>query len=197
MNLASSMEDDDTRVQFHELFERTFNRNKQSQSEIFEKWLVRSRAWGRRAPAGVKDEPWNIVHFPAYVSSTLTSSPGTAAAKKKIDRENADLWDKYMLTVRKYTVVATSFEFVLNEPAYWSYIGAEDTRVSLETMIERCLALAHSSKINEGNVTWTTLSFGESLEDSHQHQNHIAIGSRLRYGRGQKPVVHHFGGVPV
>lgn len=190
MNLAQSMEDDDTRFQFHELFERTFNRKPQTRQQIFEKWQVRSRAWGQRAPAGVKDEPWNIVHFPAYVSSTLTSSPGTAAAKKKIERENNVLWEKYLLTVRKYTCVATDFEFVLNEPAYWTYIGAEDTRVSLETMIDRCLALAHRSSIHEGKSLWKVLSFGEDQEK-------IAIGSRLRFGRGQKPVVHHFGGVPV
>ncbi len=192
MNLASSMEDDDTRIQFHELFEKTFNRKHQSQLEILEKWTIRSRAWGQRAPAGVKDEPWNIVHFPAFVSSTLTSSPGTAAAKKKCDRENAVLWEKYLLTVRKYTVVATNFDFVLNEPAYWMYIGAEDTKVSLETMIERCLNLTHRSQIQEGKSLWTALSWGEKNE-----QEGIAIGSRLRYGRGQRPVVHHFGGVPV
>ena len=191
MNLASSMEDDDTRIQFHELFERTFNRKSQTTTQILEKWTIRSRAWGQRAPAGVKDEPWNIVHFPAFVSSTLTSSPGTAAAKKKCDRENALLWEKYLLTVRKYTVVATNFEFVLNEPAYWTYIGAEDTKVSLEVMIERCLNLAHRSQIHEGKSLWTALSWGEI------DQENIAIGSRLRYGRGQKPVVHHFGGVPV
>lgn len=195
MNLAQSMEDDDTRIQFHELFERTFNRKQQTQAEIYEKWVTRSRAWGQRAPGGIKDEPWNIVHFPAFVSSTMTCSPGTAAAKKKIDRENAELWEIYLLTVRKYTVIATNFEFVLNEPAYWSFIGAEDTRVSLETMIERCLVLAHHSPINEGNLTWTALSYGESHEEN--NNNNIAIGSRLRYGRGQRPVVHHFGGVPV
>ena len=190
MNLAQSIEDDDTRIQFHELFERTFNRKSQTRSQILEKWTVRNRAWGQRAPGGVKDEPWNIVHFPAFVSSTLTSSPGTAAAKKKIDKENNILWEKYLLTIRKYTCVATNFEFVLNEPAYWTYIGAEDTRVSLETMIERCLTLAHKSSIHEGKSLWRALSWGEDQEN-------IAIGSRLRYGRGQKPVVHHFGGVPV
>jgi hypothetical protein len=36
MNLATSMEDDDTRAQFHELFERTFNRKEQTRSEILE-----------------------------------------------------------------------------------------------------------------------------------------------------------------
>ena len=192
MNLASSMEDDDTRIQFHELFERTFNRKAQSRAEIFEKWAVRSRAWGRRAPQGVKDEPWNIVHFPAFVSLTLTSSPGTAASKKKCDRENAVLWEKYLLTVRKYTAVATNFGFILDEPAYWTYIGAEDTKISLGTMVERCLNLTHQSHIQEGKSLWTALSWGEN-----NYQEGIAIGSRLRYGRGQKPVVHHFGGVPV
>jgi hypothetical protein len=190
MNLATSMEDDDTRAQFHELFERTFNRKQQTRSEILDKWTLRSRAWGQRAPAGVKDEPWNIVHFPAFVSSTLTSSPGTAAAKKKIDRENAVLWDQYLLTVSKYTVIATNFDFVLNEPAYWNYSGAEDAQVSLDTMIERCLTLAHRSPIQDGNSMWTPISRNEDDEN-------IAIGSRLRYGRGQKPVVHHFGGVSV
>ena len=190
MNLAQSMEDDDTRIQFHELFERTFNRKPQSRSDILEKWNFRNRAWGQRAPGGVKDEPWNIVHFPAFVSSTLTSSPGTAAAKKKIDKENSLLWEKYLLTVRKYTAVATDFDFILNEPAYWSYIGAEDVKISYETMIERCLSLVHRSSIHEGNSQWTALSWGEVQET-------IAIGSRLRYGRGQKPVVHHFSGVPV
>jgi hypothetical protein len=190
MNLATSMEDDDTRMQFHELFERTFNRKVQSHKEIYGKWERRSRAWGLRAPNGVKDEPWNIVHFPAYVSSTLTSSPGTAAAVKRIDRENQQLWEKYLLTTRKFITVATNFGFVLDEPAYWTYIGAEDPRVGLETMIERCLNLAHRSPIHEGRNVWTNLWPGEEKED-------IAIGSRLRYGRGEKPVVHHFGGVPV
>lgn len=191
MNLAQSMEDDDTRIQFHELFERTFNRKPQSRLDILEKWNIRNRAWGQRAPGGVKDEPWNIVHFPAFVSSTLTSSPGTAAAKKKIDKENSLLWEKYLLTVQKYTAVATDFDFILNEPAYWSYIGAEDIKVSYETMIERCLSLVHRSSIHEGNSQWTALSWGEVQQET------IAIGSRLRYGRGQKPVVHHFSGVPV
>jgi hypothetical protein len=190
MNLATSMEDDDTRAQFHELFERTFNRKQQTRSEILQKWAIRSRAWGQRAPAGVKDEPWNIVHFPAFISSTLTSSPGTAAAKKKIDKQNAALWEKYLLSVSKFTMIATDFDFVLNEPAYWTYSGAEDSRVSLETMIERCLNLAHRSPIFDGASTWTPISWNEVDEN-------IAIGSRLRYGRGQKPVVHHFGGVPV
>jgi hypothetical protein len=188
MNLAQSMEDDDTRIQFHELFEKTFNRTHQSRQQILQKWQIRSRAWGQRAPGGVKDEPWNIVHFPAFVSSTLTCSPGTAAAKKKIDKENTILWEKYLISIKKYTIVATNFDFVLNEPAYWSYIGAEDNKISVEIMIERCLNLAHSQKIQEGNYSWTSLGGGEVQEN-------IAIGSRLRYGRGQKPVVHHFGGV--
>ena len=191
MNLATSMEDDDTRIQFHELFERTFNRKRQTRGEILEKWTVRSRAWGQRSPGGVKDEPWNIVHFPAFISSTLTSSPGTAAAKKKIDKENAVLWGKYLITVKKFTIAATNFEFVLNEPAYWSYIGAEDPKVGVEMMVERCLNLAHKHKISEGEFQWSSLvatSNGGGEED-------IAIGSRLRYGRGQKPVVHRFGGV--
>jgi len=191
MNLATSMEDDDTRIQFHELFERTFNRKTQTRAQILEKWTVRSRAWGQRAPKGVKDEPWNIVHFPAFVSKTLTVSPGTAAAKKKIDRENSTLWDKYMLQTRKYQIVATHFEFVLNEPEYWTYIGAEDPRVGVETMIERCLNLAHHSSIREdGGSVWTPITYGDVQEK-------IAIGSRLRYGRGQKPVVHYYNGVPA
>jgi hypothetical protein len=193
MNLASSMEDDDTRIQFHELFERTFNRRTQTRAEIWTKWNKRNRAWGQRAPGGVKDEPWNIVHFPAFVSSTLTSSPGTAAAKKKIDRENAVLWDKYMLTVAKFTRVATLFEFVLDEPEFWMYIGAEDPRISLDVMTDRCLELAHRQQILEGDSVWTPMLRGPEEEE----ERNIAIGSRLRYGRGQKPVVHHFGGVPV
>lgn len=193
MNLASSMEDDDTRIQFHELFERTFNRRAQTRAEILIKWNKRNRAWGQRAPGGIKDEPWNIIHFPAFVSSTLTSSPGTAAAKKKIDRENAVLWEKYMLTVAKFTRVATLFEFVLDEPEFWTYIGAEDGRVSLDEMTDRCLELAHRQQIMEGDSVWTAVLRGtEEVEE-----RNIAIGSRLRYGRGQKPVVHHFGGVPV
>ena len=191
MNLASSIEDDDTDIQFHELFERTFNRTRQSSTQILEKWKMRHKAWSQRSPGGMKDQPWNIVHFPAFISSTLTSSPGTAAAKKKIDRENAVLWDKYMVTVHKYIVVATSFDFVLNEPAYWTYAGAEDSRVSVDTLIQRCLKITHQSQIHEGKSLWKALSFGD------EEENTIAIGSRLRYGRGQKPVVHHFAGVPV
>jgi hypothetical protein len=100
------------------------------------------------------------------------------------------LWDQYLLTVSKYTVIATNFDYVLNEPSYWDYSGAEDPQVSLDTMIERCLTLAHRSPIQEGNSMWTPISWNEVDEN-------IAIGSRLRYGRGKKPVVHHFGGVSV
>src|SRR5204863_9317549 len=107
-------------------------------------------------------------------------------------RENAVLWEEYLIAVRKYTTVATNFEFILNEPAYWTYIGAEDAKISLETMIERCLNLTHRSQIQEGKSLWTALSWEENKD-----QEGIAIGTRLRYGRGQKPVVHHFGGVPV
>jgi hypothetical protein len=191
MNLATSMEDDDTRIQFHELFERTFNRKPQTRTQILEKWRIRERAWPARASGGVRDEPWNIVHFPAYISCPMTSSPGTAAAKKKSDRENSLLWEKYLITVRKVSVATTHFEFVLNEPAYWNYIGAGDARVSLETMIERCLLLAHRSSINEGDTIWTT------VWEEGRRERDIEIGSRLRFGRGQKPVVHHFGGVSV
>lgn len=178
MNLAQSIEDDDTRIQFHELFERTFNRKLQSRSEILKKFDARNRAWAQRSPRGVKDEPWNIVHFPAFVSKTLESSPGSAASKKKVDRENEVLWQNYLLTVRKYSEIATHFEFILLEPRYWDFIGAEDTTVSLEEMVERCLNLKAQRE-------------GKSYEDN------LEIGSRLRYGRGQKLVVHRFGGVPV
>jgi len=195
MNLTSSMDDDDTRCQFHELFERTFNRNPQTHTQIGAKWDRRSRAWDQRARGGVKDEPWNVVHFPAYISNTLISSPGTAAAKKKLDRENAVLWEKYLLSVAKFTCVATNFEFVVDDPDYWTFVGVEDSRVSLETMIERCLEVAHQVPVYEGRSRWTTLCPQQSVAGAETEQ--IAIRSRLRYGRGQKPVVHHFGGISV
>jgi hypothetical protein len=194
MNLTSSMDDDDTRIQFHELFERTFNRTPQSRTQILAKWERRSRAWDQRARGGVKDEPWNIVHFPAYISNTLTCSPGTAAAKKKLDRENAVLWEKYVRAVGKFTCVATNFEFVLDDPEYWGFVGVEDSRVSVETMIERCLQLAHQMPVYEGKSRWTALS---SAKEVAAEGEAIGIGSRLRYGRGARPVVHHFSGVPV
>jgi hypothetical protein len=199
MNLASSMDDDDTRVQFHELFERTFNRNPQTRHQILAKWERRSRVWDQRARGGTKDEPWNVVHFPAYISSTLVSSPGTAAAKKKLDRENALLWEKYLVSVSKFTCVVTNFEFVVDDPDYWTFVGVADSRVSLETMIERCLELAHQVPVYEGKFCWKALCPRQNGvgAGAAPFPEQVGIGSRLRYGRGQRPVVHHFGGVIV
>lgn len=93
------------------------------------------------------------------------------------------LWEKYVLSVAKFTCVATNFEFVVDDPDTWRKVGVEDSRVSLETMIELCLAKAHRIPVFEGRSRWMTLCMAQV--DGGEEMEEDAIGSRLR-SRDQK-----------